>query len=138
MIIAISRMIAYNHTELKDLLPLPWLDVKLEMSGHTVTTLRTLTMDSLSLCVMMSSVDTLTAHHPLEFNKTEKFYMTQVKQAIKISALVAHRHSDSGTSCSHLISNYFPQYWCRKNKNATGIGVDQNCFGPCSVCKRAA
>ena len=28
-------------------------------------TLRSLTMDALSLCVMMSSVDTLTEHHPL-------------------------------------------------------------------------
>ena len=26
-----------------------------------------------------------------------------------------------------------PQYWCRKNKNATGKGGDYKCFGPCST-----
>ena len=31
-----------------------------------------------------------------------------------------------------------PQYWCRKNKNATGKGDDYKCLGPCSMCRRTA
>ena len=39
--------------------------IALGLSDHTNHTLRTLTMDALSLCGMMSSVDTLTVHQPL-------------------------------------------------------------------------
>ena len=61
MIIAIPYMIVYDHTEKTSTASLD--RSKLEMSvcfEDTVTTLRTL-----SLCVMMSSVDTLTEHQPL-------------------------------------------------------------------------
>ena len=45
---------------------------------------------------------------------------------------VAYFYMNCWTSCSCLIST-IPQYWCRKNKNATGKGGDHKCFGPCSL-----
>ena len=73
---------------------------------HTNSYSRTLTMDALSLCVIMSSVDTVTEHQLLcEYYLTaEKCYITLLPLAIKCLHLRL-RHSDSCTSCSRHISN---------------------------------
>ena len=60
-----------------------------------------------------------------------------VPLTIKITALVAHWHSDSCTSCS-VSYQTIPQHWCRKNTIGTGKGSDYKCFGPCGMCWRAA
>ena len=54
------------------------------------------------------------------------------KIVFKISALVAHWHSDSCTSCSHLIQH---QLYAEQT---SGKGGDCKCFGLYSICRRGA
>ena len=78
----------------------------------------------------MSQVDTLTEHHTTMNIIQQLNILHDVAWffiGYKISALVAHWHSDSCTSCS-VSYQTIPQYWCRSNKNATGEGGDYNCF----------
>ena len=93
---------------------------------------------SVPLLHMMSQVDTLTKHHTtmhVPSTTTNEYYSaTQYLHDVawsctgyKISALVAHWHSDSYTTCSVSYES-IPQHWCRSNKNATGEGGDYNCF----------
>ena len=97
---------------------------------------------------MMSQVDTLTEHHILcmchqlqlwiLFSNWKMLHdVAWFFTSYKISALVAHWHSDSCTSCSVSLQTV-PQHWYRKNKNATGKGGNCKFFDLCSTFWRAA
>jgi len=93
----------------------------------------------ITLCIpllyMMSPVDTLREHQPL------CLWHHTTENTLLNNSIIWHDVATTGykslcTCCSLTVEEAavilyqtIPQYWCRKNKNATGKGGDYKCFG---------